>query len=192
MAKNKIIFGGEVLIDLTADTVTQQKLLKGVTAHDKSGEIIEGSCEFDSDTSDATFSADELLEGQIGYARGVKIVGEMPNNGGISKTISNLNDTVTIPQGHHDGQGTVTIATAEKEKIIAENIREGVTILGVVGSMSGNEGENAQENIDVTPTKEQQIITPSSGYTCLRQVTVAGIPYVESENAAGGITVTIG
>lgn len=71
------------------------------------------------------------------------------------------------------------------------NIRQGVTILGVAGSMSTTEGENRQEKT-VTPTTEDQIVVPDAGYTCLTSVTVKAIPYVESENSAGGKTVTIG
>lgn len=40
---NKIVLGdGEVLIDLTSDSVTADKLSRGVTAHDKSGAVISG------------------------------------------------------------------------------------------------------------------------------------------------------
>ena len=34
---NKVIYGGDVLIDLTGDSVSADKILKGITAHDKSG-----------------------------------------------------------------------------------------------------------------------------------------------------------
>lgn len=47
MAINKVIYGGETLIDLTGDTVTADKILSGFTAHDKAGEPITGTCEFD-------------------------------------------------------------------------------------------------------------------------------------------------
>ena len=43
MPTNKVQFGNEVLIDLTSDTVTADKLLKNYTAHDKSGAIITGT-----------------------------------------------------------------------------------------------------------------------------------------------------
>ena len=59
MAKNKIIFGDKVLIDLTTDTITADALKKGVTAHDKSGEKITGTNTFDSDTSEDTAEAAE-------------------------------------------------------------------------------------------------------------------------------------
>lgn len=192
MAKNKVIFDGEVLVDLTGDTVTPDKLLNGITAHDKSGEIITGECTFDVDSTDATVAVAEMLEGKTAYARGAKQTGTMPNNGAVSGVISTKNGTYTVPQGYHDGSGKVEIASTEKVKLIDTNIREGVTILGVTGSMSGSENENAEESKEVTPSKTKQIITPSSGFTCLRQVVVNPIPYVETPNAAGGITVTIG
>lgn len=42
MAKNKIVYGNETLIDLTEDTVSSENLLSGATAHDRSGEQIQG------------------------------------------------------------------------------------------------------------------------------------------------------
>ncbi len=43
MAKNKIIYNGNTLIDLTGDTVTADKLMQGYTAHDRSGALINGT-----------------------------------------------------------------------------------------------------------------------------------------------------
>lgn len=40
--KSKIVYGDKVLIDLTADTVTPETLLKGATAHNAAGELITG------------------------------------------------------------------------------------------------------------------------------------------------------
>lgn len=37
MAISKVVAGGEVLLDLTKDTVSEETLAKGVTAHDKAG-----------------------------------------------------------------------------------------------------------------------------------------------------------
>ena len=191
MGKSKIIYGGQVLMDLTADTVTKDKLLKGYTAHGADGEPITGSCTYDADTQDATAAKAEILDGRTAYARGVKVTGSMPNNGAVAGEISTRDGVYTIPQGYHDGSGTVEISDAEKAKLISSNIREGVTILGVAGSMGGNEGEKAQEKT-VTPRATAQTVTPDAGFTCLSSVTVEGIPYAESNNAAGGVTVTIG
>lgn len=191
MAKNKVIYGGEVLIDLTADTVSASTLAQGITAHDKSGAIITGTSTKDSDTSDATASVAELLDGKTAYVAGAKITGTMPNNGAISETITTRDQSVTIPQGYHDGSGSVQISSDERSKIIPQNIRQGIVILGQTGTMSGSESVKAQAKT-ATPTKTSQTITPDTGFNYLSQVTVNAIPYVESANASGGITVTIG
>lgn len=190
MARNKIIFGDEVLIDLTGDSVTPETLLKDVTAHDKSGEIITGTCTYDSDTQDATAAVAEILKGKTAYARGTKVTGTMTNNGAISKTISTKTEKVTVPQGYHDGSGTVQIASAEQSKLIPANIRQGVTILGVQGSMNGMEGVQAQSK-EITPTMEDQTVIPDDEFNYLSEVVVKAVPYVETQNSAGGITVSI-
>ena len=191
MSINKVVYGGKTLIDLTGDTVTSDKVLEGFTTHDKSGASITGTCTFDVNSGDATVSVAEMLTGKTAYARGTKLTGTVPNNGAVTGKISTKDGAYTIPQGYHDGSGKVSIDATEQAKIIAQNIREGVTILGVEGSMSGSEGVKAQAKT-VTPSSVQQTILPDDGYTHLSQVTVEKIPYVESENSAGGTTVTIG
>lgn len=188
---NKVVYGGTVLIDLTGDTVTADKVLTGYTAHDKSGETITGTCNYDVNSEDATVAVAEILTGKTAYARGSKITGTMPNNGAVTKTISTKTQEVSIAQGYHDGSGKVSISSTEQAKIIPTNIRDGVTILGVTGTMSGTEGARAQAKT-VTPTTAVQNVLPDDGYNYLSQVTVNAIPYAESGNSAGGITVTIG
>lgn len=191
MAVSKVVYGGNTLIDLTADTVVADKVLKGYTAHGADGNKITGSCTFDADTQDATATAAEILTGKTAYNKGNKITGTMRNNGAVSGTISSKSGTYIVPQGYHDGSGKVQIDPNEQAKLTPANIREGVTILGVDGTMSPKEGEKAQSKT-VTPSTVSQMVLPDTGYTCLSGVTVAAIPYVESENSAGGKTVTIG
>ena len=190
---SKVVYGGKTLIDLTADTVTADKVLKNYTAHDKSGATITGTCTFNADTSDATAGVAEILSGKTAYVNGVKLTGTMKNNGAVTGTISKKADSYTIPIGYHDGSGKVSISATEQAKLIATNIRQGVTILGITGSMSGTEGANA-ESKTATPSTSQQTILPDSakGYNYISQVVVEAIPYTESENPQGGLTVTIG
>lgn len=191
MAISKVIYGGETLIDLTADTVTAAKMLTGTTAHGKDGEKITGTCKYDVDSSNVTATADEILSGKTAAIKGSIVTGAMKNNGAVAGTISTKAGEYTVPQGYHDGSGKVQISSDEQAKIIATNIREGVTILGVTGSMSGTEDANPQAKT-ITPSTETQSVLPDEGYNYLSQVTVEPIPYVESENPAGGTTVTIG
>ena len=191
MAKiSKVIFGGETLIDLTADTIQADKLLKGYTAHGADGEVINGSCDFDANTQDATATGAEILSGKTAYNKAVKITGTMKNNGAVTGAISTKTEQYTVPQGYHDGSGKVGIASAEQAKLIATNIRQGVSILGVTGTMSSTEGLKAQSKT-VTPTATGFDVAPDSGFNALAGVTVAPIPYVESDNSAGGKTITI-
>lgn len=191
MAINKVIYGGEVLIDLTADTVTKDKVLSGYKGHGANGEVFTGSCTFDADTQDATASDSEILAGKSAYVKGTKKTGTMKNNGAVSGSINTKAGTYTVPQGYHDGSGKVAIASAEQAKIIPENIREGITVLGITGTMSGTEDANPQSK-EITPSTEEQVVLPDSGYNYLAQVTVKAIPYEETDNSAGGKTVTIG
>ena len=190
---NKVVYGGKVLIDLTGDTVTAEKLMSGVTAHDKTGAIITGTCTYNADTSGATATADELLSGKTAFVGGQEVVGTMKNLGGVKGTISTKEQTYSIQAGYHDGSGSVSIDKTEKAKIIADNIRQGVTILGVVGTLEeGSGGDNKAQAKTVTPTSAQQVVTPDAGYKYLTQVTVEAIPYSEMDNEAGGKTATIG
>lgn len=189
---SKVVYGGKTLIDLTADTVTADKLLEGYTTHGKDGAAITGTCTFDADTGDATAAVAEILNSKTAYVNGVKLTGTMKNNGAVTGTISSKTEEYTIPIGYHDGSGKVSISSTEQAKLIATNIRNGVVILGVTGTMSGTEDVKAQAKT-ITPATTAQTVLPdsASGYNYLSQITVSAIPYVEADNSAGGVTVTI-
>lgn len=156
MAYNKVVYGGNVIIDLTEDTVTAAGLLAGQKAHGKDGEIINGG---------------------------------MVNKGAVAGTISTKAGKYNIAEGYHNGSGTVQISATEQAKIIAGNIKNGVQILGVTGTYSGDGVQT--ETKTATPTTSAQDITPTAG-KYLTKVTVEAIPYKEESNTAGGTTVTIG
>ena len=191
MANSKIIYAGRVLIDLTGDTVTPDKLLAGFTAHGADGEPVTGTCDYDANTQDATAAAAEILKGKTAYKKGSKVTGTMPNNGAVNGKIATKSGTYTVPQGYHDGSGKVAIDETEQAKLVPANIREGVTILGIEGAMSGTEGAVPQSK-EVTSSDVEQTVLPDEGYNYLSQVVVKAMPYVESANSAGGTTVTIG
>lgn len=187
---NKVVVNGAVKLDISGDTVTADKLLKGFTAHLKNGAPVTGTCEYDADTTDATASADEILSGETAYAAGQKVTGSMSNNGGISREITSKAQEISIPVGYHDGSGKVKIAASEQAKIIAGNIKSGIQILGVTGSYGG-ESVTAQAK-SVIPSFSAQVVTPDASYDYLSQVTVAAIPVAEADNASGGVTLTVG
>lgn len=187
---NKVVYGGNTLIDLTGDDVQASDVLTGKKFHLPSGAQGTGACSYDADTSDATAVASEILLGKTAYKNGAKLTGTMPNNGGTDVTVSTVAGA-TIPQGYSDGSAKAVIDSASAAALIAANVRENITILGVVGTMSGSEDVHAQAKT-VTPTTSQQIVAPDSPtYNYLSQVTVTAIPYTETDNAAGGKTVTI-
>lgn len=188
MAINKVIYGGTVLMDITDTTATAADVADGKYFYEKDGIKIQGSSTKDSDTTDATALASEILNTKTAYVNKNKITGEMPNRGAISAVISTLSP-YTVPNGYHDGSGTVSIDASESAKIIAGNIKSGVEILGVTGTYTG-QAITAQSKT-VTPTTSQQLITADVGYDYLSQVTVNAISYTQTDNAAGGKTVTI-
>lgn len=190
---NKVVNGetGDVIIDLTGDTlISASQLASGIKAHDRSGAQITGTNTYDADTSDANATASQILSGATAYVNGSKVTGSMTNNGAVSGTISTKAGQYTVPTGYHDGSGKVQISSTEQNKIIAGNIKSGVTILGVEGSYSGEAA--VLQSKTVTASFTAQTVTADTGYDALSQVTVNAMPVSETDNAAGGKTWTVG
>ena len=182
---------GTMLIDLSTDTAIASEVKAGSYFHLATGERVQGTNTYDSNTTDATATAADLLVGTTAYVNKNKISGSMPNNGTVTGTISTKAGTYTIPAGAHSGLGTVSISSVEQQKIIASNIKSGIEILGVTGNYSG-EAVTAGA-VNVTPYLTAQTILPSSiSKDYISQVNVAAITITETDNAAGGKTVTIG
>lgn len=87
------------------------------------------------DTNEADITSADVLTGKKGFGSSGEVSGGMANNGSTSGTISTKAGTVTIPSGYTTG-GTVAISSTEQSKIIASNIKSGVTILGQAGSLT--------------------------------------------------------
>ena len=87
------------------------------------------------DTSSADITSDHVLTGKTAFGANGSVSGGMANNGSTSGTISSKAGTVNIPAGYTSG-GTVKISDTEQAKVIAGNIKSGVTLLGVSGSLS--------------------------------------------------------
>lgn len=183
---------GTILLDVSSDTAERADVLSGKYFHLKTGERTTGTCTYDSNTTDATASASEILATKTAYVNKVKITGEMTNNGAVTGTITTKAQEYTIPAGYHSGLGKVSISSTEQAKIISSNILTGVTILGVTGNVSPSSSVTSGA-VSVTPYLTSQTILPSSiSKDYISQVDVAAIAITESDNAAGGKTVTIG
>ena len=99
----------------------------GIPKSDQSGDAVFYNTEADD------VAAGNVLTGKQFHGAGGAGVGNMPENGTVTRTISSKADVVQIAEGHHSGSGSVQIATAEQAKIVSGNIRSGVTILGQQG-----------------------------------------------------------
>lgn len=187
---NKVVYGADTLIDLTGDDVAASDVLSGKLFHLPTGEPKAGTCTYDADTSDATAVAAEILATKTAYKNGSKLEGTMPNRGAVTLEIDDVSDELTIANGYHDGSGKAKLAAAEVAKLLPGNIKDGVRILNVLGTYTG-EGVTAQTK-SATPYTTAQVILPDSGYDYLAEVDIAAIAYVETDNAAGGKTATIG
>ncbi len=186
-----VLSNGTTLIDLTADTISQADVINTKTFHDKAGRPLSGTCTYDADTSEDTAAASEILSGKTAHARGALLTGTMPNRGAVTGSIETFAQGYTIPQGYHDGSGTVNLNATDLAKVTNPgNIKAGIEIGGTIGTYTG-EAITAQSK-NATPSWSAQTIQPDVGFDYLSSVTVASIPIVYSDNSAGGQTVTIG
>ena len=182
---------GTVLIDLTTDTAEAADVASGKYFHLATGERVAGTNTYDSNTTDANALASEILSGKTAYVNKNKIEGSMTNQGAVTATLATASAVYVVPAGYHNGLGTVEIDSTEQAKLIASNIKDGVTILGVLGTYSG--GTATAGSVSATPYLTAQTILPSSiSKDYISQVDIAAITIVETDNAAGGKTVVIG
>lgn len=135
-------------------------------------------------------SPDDILAGKLAVTEKGVIQGKMPNNGTFSKSIDKISDIIEIPVGYHDGNGSVAIAYEEKEKLIPDNIRKDITILGVEGAYESQKYETYDGKYNVTPkTQEQTLETENK--LMEKNIKIEKIPYYEVSNPEGGTTFII-
>lgn len=188
MAINKVVYDGNTLINLEPDDVSRADVAEGVTFHLPDGTVSTGTNTNDADTSDANALASNILKDKTAYVQGNKVTGTMTNNGGATGTISTKSQQYTIPTGYHDGSGKVSISATEQAKIVAGNIKQNVTLLGVTGTYSGEGASLQSKTVNASPTAHD--VQPDSGYDGLSMVHVNAVPYSETPNTKG-TTVTI-
>ena len=88
------------------------------------------------ETTGATATASDILQGKTAFLNAGQSTGSMPNNGAIAGKINKKDGIYTVAAGYHDGKGTVQISETEQAKLVSENIKAGSTILGVSGKTS--------------------------------------------------------
>lgn len=95
MDVNKIEYNGRVLLDLTEDTVAEDQLLEGATAHDRSGQRIVGAL---INLAEDTVAPENLLAGATAHdSSGQRIVGTMEASGGDSGGVQVKTGTTSSP-----------------------------------------------------------------------------------------------
>jgi hypothetical protein len=87
-------------------------------------------------SDDADAAAGNILNSKTAYVGGAKITGTMPVNNSNNVEVTDIDGTL-IPTGYYNGSGSAILSATEAAKVIAENIKDGVTILGVLGTLSG-------------------------------------------------------
>lgn len=85
------------------------------------------------DTSAADVSASDVLTGKTAYGQAGEVAGSMANNGSVSGSIGTKAGTVVVPAGYTSGG---TIGLTNVSDLTSANVKSGVTILGVTGSLS--------------------------------------------------------
>ena len=194
MGVNKVVFGNETIVNLTDADVKKSQILSGAKAYDQNGDLLDGDCTYDADTSDANATDDDILLDKTAYVGGKKKIGKMPNIGTQKIEVSDVNTPVAINKGYHDGGGYAIISENEKSKLVGNNIRKDVTILGVLGTMTGEEDVTAIPKTIKPKVTEQTFVPSAEGADYFSDITVEAITktVTETGNGTTGTTVTIG
>lgn len=163
--------------------LTAEKLVKGNTILG-----VEGTASAGLDTSDANATIKDILENKTAYVNGEKLTGTMTNNG--DKVIVPNTDEQDFSAGYYNSVQVRPVTATVDENIKAENIKVGIDILGVSGTVVELNGHE----LEVTPSTKQKVITPEENYNAITKVTVSAVTSeidanILPENIKAGVTI---
>ena len=206
MAVNKVVYGTTVLVDLTEDTVTPDKLLKGATAHDASGEQVTGThvCSGGLDTSDATATANDIAKDKTAYVGGEKVTGSLTlaNSLTFSSVVASWDsqNSKLMLSGTNPIRCIVSAKGTSKmyctgDKLgdaAASDVAEGKTFTSSAGLKVTGTAKASVPTLQaktVTPSAAEQTVTPDSSYDGLSSVTVEGDANLVPGNIKSGVSI---
>ena len=193
---NRVIINGETVLDLTNDTVTANDLAEGVTAHDSSGALVNGNLsEIEVFENNPTLKF--IREGPFTFLKCYPIVRKDciirktskpsvlldSNNFGDATAADVIKGKTFTSENGYDGLSQVTVAG--DANLTAENIKEGVSIFGITGTLAEAASDNNVEAYVIDATN------PTVSFKTSGTVKVYGYGYTTSSSGWGGSTTTV-